>query len=135
MRERRSGRPVVCTHDTYLSRVSLFFRCTTEILKVGTASPLQVDVIRRLKTIALTSEASDSTAQGILAGLNKCEALFARIGTREGFREVLEVLEPLSDVVVLVKRAIRCVIFLCRYMRLLPAVMTSCTACLLMCCC
>lgn len=84
---------------------------TTKLTKVGTSSPLKRDVVKRLKTVALASEASDSAAHGLISGMNKYEALLAGIGTREGFLEVLDTLKPLSNAVVLAKRAIRCDLF------------------------
>lgn len=93
-----------------LSRVLSFLR-STKIFKVGSSTSRELDIVRRLKTIALASEASESPAHGLFVSLNKYEALFAVIGTREGSRQILETIAPLSDAVVFVKRAIRCVFF------------------------
>ena len=81
------------------------------MMKVGSASPLKLDTLKRLRTIALASNAPESAAHGLLVALNKYEALLAGIGTREGSREIPETIEPLSDAVGFVKRAIRCVLF------------------------
>ena len=92
----------LASHACYLLR-------STKIFKVGSSTSLNLDIVRRLKTIALASEASESPAHGLFVSLNKYEALFAVIGTREGSRQ--ETIAPLSDAVVFVKRAIRCVFF------------------------
>ena len=80
-------------------------------IKVDTSSPLKRDIIRRLKTVALVCEAPESATHGLLDALHKYGALLAVIGTREGFREVLETIAPLSDAVICAKRAIRYVCF------------------------
>ena len=81
------------------------------MLKVGSSCALKLDTVKRLKTIASACEVPESAAHGLLVALNKYEALLAGIGTREGSRQVLETIGPLSDAGVFAKRAIRCVFF------------------------
>ena len=81
------------------------------MLKVGSSCALKLDTVKRLKTIASACEVPESAAHGLLVALNKYEALLAGIGTREGSRQVLETIGPLSDAVVFAKRAIRCAFF------------------------
>lgn len=82
----------------------------TETMKVGSRviSPsLKVDAAKRLGTMAESTEAPLSAAEGILAGLNKQGSLLAVIRTRNGSEEVLATISPLMAVVALAKQTIR----------------------------
>lgn len=82
----------------------------TETMKAGChviSSSLKVDVAKRLGTMAESTEAPLSAAEGILAGLNKQGSLLAVIRTRNGSEEVLATISPLMAAAALAKKTIR----------------------------
>ena len=81
-------------------------------VKVGSPVPppsaLKTGVSKRLSTLAEACEVATSAADGVLAALQKYEAMVSVMSTREQAAEVLETIAPLTAVVVLAKKALRC---------------------------
>ena len=83
-------------------------------MKVGSrggrpsSTAIKVDAGRRFKTMASATNAPDLALQGVLAGLQKFEALNATVETLEGFEEIAMPLGRLASVMMMAKHVVRC---------------------------
>ena len=83
----------------------------TKTVQVGsrfTPSSLKEDVSKRLRTIAESTEAPLSAAEGILAGLNKHGSMLASVANRRGIEDILATIAPLTASVEMGKKMVRC---------------------------
>jgi len=83
----------------------------TKTVQVGsrfTPSSLKEDVSKRLRTIAESTEAPLSAAEGILAGLNKHGSMLASVANRHGIEDIVTTIAPLTASVEMAKKMVRC---------------------------
>ena len=101
--------PCTYVYLTALRVIATVSTCNFRV-KVGsrvTSACLMMDAGKRCHTIVQATEASRSPAAGLRAFLPKYHALVAITGSREGSKEVLEEIAPLTAMAELVKTIIR----------------------------